>query len=154
MTATPEQAEDETFALFKAAWDDGASAIVGYTPEVRYEGKEKTSVPAVSKYWVRISMQFVAEDQATLSDCVAVAGSKRFETSGLVFVQVFAPKTDSAEGYRKGRLLAKLARNAFRGKHTSPGNVWFRRCRINNVLPDADFYKFNVVSDFQFQEIG
>ncbi len=155
MTATVEQAEDEMRALFKAFWDANTASIVGYVPEVRWQGIEKKATPDGSRFWCRFSTQEVVENLNSLSDCVQADGQRRYEHGGLIYVQIFAPKAE-ANSFRKGKQLAKVARNSFRGKSTSPGNVWFRKARINEIpSPDvAVTYQFNVVIEYSFDEIG
>jgi len=152
MTATYDEARNQIFGLFKAAWDANTTAVAGYVPEVRYQGKEVGTVPDSTKHWARISTQSVLETQATLSTCVEESGKSRYESSGLVFVQLFAPK-NVATAYDIGTKLAQIARNAFRGKKTT-GQVWFRNVRINNLEPEALLYRFNVVAEYEYDEIG
>jgi|SRR5688572_14082970 len=152
MTVRYDEARDEMFALFKAAWDANTTAIAGYVPEVRWQGKELTTKPDRSKYWARVSLQSVLEQQATLSNCVIEPGKKKYESAGLIFVQVFAPKA-IATAYDTLQKLAIVARDAYRGK-TTPGNVWFRNVRINTLEPEELFYRLNVVGEYEFDEIG
>lgn len=154
MTAAYNEARDQIFALFKTAWDANTAALTpgAYVPEVRWQGKEVGTKPPSDKHWARISTQSVLETQATLSDCVEEPGKSRYESSGLVFVQVFSPKSQ-ATAYEVGQQLAIVARNAFRGKKTS-GQVWFRNVRINNLDPENLFYRFNVVAEYEYDEVG
>lgn len=151
-----EQARDEMFALFKTAWDANSAAVVGYVPEVRWQGKEiatpNAGKPDRTKFWARVSIQSVLEQQATLSNCVVEPGKKKYESAGLIFVQVFGPKSVD-NSYELLQQLAKVARNAYRGK-TTPGNVWFRNVRINTLNPEELFYRLNVVGEYEFNEIG
>lgn len=147
-----DQARSEMFALFNDAWTANAATIVGYVPEVRWQGKELSTKPDNSKFWARVSIQSVIEQQATLSNCVIEPGKKKYESAGLVFVQLFAPKSVD-NSYELLQQLAKVARNAYRGK-TTPGNVWFRNVRINTLAPEQLSYRLNVVSEYEFDEIG
>ncbi len=149
MTATFDQAKDQIFKLFYDAWKANTTAIVGYVPEVRWVGVEKPERPDASKYWVRVSKQVVGEEQTTLSDGV----TKRFTAYGIVFVQLFCPKSEAKET-KHGEKLAVVARNAFRGK-TTPGKVVFRNARINDGLaPEEQYYRFNIVAEFEYDDLG
>lgn len=152
MTLQYDQARDEMLALFNAAWQANAGAIVSPVPEVRWQGKEVPTKPDRTKFWAHVSIQSVIEQQATLSNCVVEPGKKKYESAGLVFVQLFGPKM-TATAYDDLQKLAIVARNAFRGK-TTPGNVWFRNVRINTLKPEELFYRFNVVAEYEFDEIG
>jgi len=149
MTTTYVEAIDQIFSLFNSAWVANSSAIAGYVPEVRWPGVEETGTPDASKFWARVSQQTVLEEQATLSDN---NGKRRYTADGLIFVQLFCPKSD-VEAMDKGRKLAVIARNSFRGKTTS-GKVWFRNARINELAPEESAYRFNVVAEYEYDEVS
>ncbi len=142
-----EAAIDEMFDAFNVAWLANSSAVASYVPEVRWPGVEEPEIPEASKFWARVSQQTVDEGQSTLRNGDA---GQRYTTDGLIFVQIFCPKSDS-ESMTKGRKLAIIARNAFRG-HSTSGNVWFRNARINELSPEEKFYRFNVVAEYEYDE--
>ncbi|WZB35692.1 tail terminator [Enterobacteria phage FtMidnight] len=147
-----DKASDEINALFFAAWKDKAPAIVGYVPEVRWFGVEDSDLPDGSKFWARVSKQTVMEEQTSLSTCVGEPGKRRYTASGLVFVQLFCPKSVD-KACELGERLAVVARNAFRGK-TTPGKIWFRNVRINEIPPESLYFRFNIVAEFEYTENG
>lgn len=151
MTTTYAEAKDAMFGLFASAWT-AATAVVGYAPEVRWQGVEESAAPDMSKYWARVSKQTVVERQASLSNDVGIPGKKRYTTSGLIFAQVFAPRGDS-RAQERGEALAVIARNAFRG-HTAGDAVWFRNARINELPPEELALRFNVVAEYEYDELG
>lgn len=144
---TYEEAIDEIFGIFKTAWDAESAAAVTYVPEVRWPGVEEPNKPDNSSFWVRVSQQTVLENQASLKNG---ENGQRYTTSGLVFIQLFCPKSDS-ESMTKGRRLAIIARDAFRGNSTS-GNVWFRNAKINELPAEEYFYRFNVIVEYEYDE--
>lgn len=142
-------------AIFKAGVDAitaGAAALVGYTPDMRFQGFEKNGKPDGSKFWLRFSQQTVNERQATLSTCAGLPGQKRYTTTGIVFVQFFCPRSLQT-GMELGRKLAILARDAYRG-HALDDSIWFRNARINELAPESDSYRLNVVADYEYDELG
>ena len=147
-----DQVNDEVNALFLATWNAGSAAIAGYVPEIRWQGVQYRDLPDGSKFWVRLSKQTVFEEQATLSTCEGVPGQRKYTASGLVFVQIFCPKSNT-QAFELGQKLAKLARNAFRGK-SLPGKVWFRNTRINNVGDEDQMIRLNVIADYYYNEIA
>jgi hypothetical protein len=151
MTATYPQAIDDIFSLFLAAWQLATPDVVESVPEIRWQGAEQAELPDKSAYWCRVSTQTLFEEQSTLND-VAQVGKKRYSNSGLVFVQLFCPMTDS-QATEKGRALAVIARDAFRGQATSHG-VWFRNARIVELPPEDDTYRFNVIAEYLYDDIG
>lgn len=142
----------EMEALFNTAWQANSGTAFGYVPEIEWEGKESASKVDRSKVWARFSTQNVFEEQATLSACVDEPFVRRYEGSGLIFVQLFLPKT-VANALIKGRTLAKVARNAYRGKK-SDGGITFHNVRINNLPPEELFYRINVVAEYDYDELG
>ncbi len=152
MTATFSEASDEINSQFWLAWKAGAAAIVGYLPEVRWQNDQETETPDGSKFWARVSQQIVLASQTTLANQVSGPDKKRYTASGLVFVQIFCPKSLTTSD-QLGRQLAELAQNAYRGKSTS-GCIWFRNVRINPLPPEALFYRFNVVAEFEYDDIA
>ena len=142
-----EDAVSEMFAQFNNKWESEASGIVGYTPDVRWPGVSEGDVP-VNKFWCRVSQQTVDEYQTGLSN----GENNRYTTIGLIFVQLFCPRTVDSS-YWNGRKLAKIARNAFRG-HTTENKVWFRNARINELDPENAFYRFNIIAEYEYDQIG
>lgn len=143
------QAIDEMFALFFEQWKANAPTVIGEVPEIRWPGVDEDKLPNMSKFWARISQQTVMEEQTSIA---GNDGKTRYTASGLIFVQLFCPKSDS-RAMDRGRKLAIVARNAFRGKTTS-GKVWFRRARIQELTPEDNAYRFNVVAEYEYDEIN
>jgi hypothetical protein len=147
---TYEEAVDEIFSLFNEKWIDpveGSEPIIGYVPSVQWDGVEVSATLDYAKYWARVSQQTVIEAQTTLrnGDC-----GQRYTSEGLVFVQLFLPKSD-AQAMEKGRKLAIVARDVYRGKSTS-GKVWFRNARINELPPEEKWYRFNIIAEYEYDE--
>lgn len=156
ITQTPSEAIDTMNQQFYNWIRNGeAFALLGYVPVI-YWGNERANKPDATKYFARVSHQTVLERQATLSVCEGIAGQKRYRTSGLTFVQIFAPTSDK-EVQDKARKLATICRNAFRGALAHSGNdaVWFYNARINdNLAPENDLYRLNVVAEHEYDELG
>lgn len=138
---TTQVAIDSMFAQFLAVWNAGAAAIAGYVPEVRYQGISKQAIPDTSKYWCRLSEQTVLENRAAI-------GNQFFESSGLVYVQIFAPQSDP-RGFQNARALANLARDAFRAQNPL---VRFMNARAIKVPDEDGFYRFNTVTEYDYME--
>lgn len=148
MTTNAEGAVNEIYNLFTAGWNAGASAIVGYIPKIQYYGIDEGETPDNSKFWVRLSTQEVNSEQGTLSESVVSQGSKRYETYGLIFLQIFAPKrSDAITIIRK---LAQLAKSIF---HNSTTNVIIRNASIKEAPSENGAIRFNVIAEYEFSEI-
>lgn len=153
MPATYPQAIDEIFTLINSAWVAGASAAAGETVDpLRFVGVETQGKQATDKYWARVSTQGVDENQASISNGVGAPGNRRYQAEGLVFVQLFGPKSRNT-AMEKLRLLAQLARNAYRGKVTANG-VWFSHVRIQELDPEELWQRINVVAEYAYDEIA
>lgn len=145
------QAASEINSTFWLAWKAGSAAIAGYIPEVRWQNIEKSPIPDASKFWARVSLQSGGERQATLTTDCSVAGKRRYRCDGRVVVQIFCPKSLSTSA-ATGQQLADLAKNAFRKAPES--NLNFYDAWIKELSPEAEYYRFNVIADFQYDEIA
>ena len=139
---------DEMFAKFYTAWQT-LDVGLGYVPETRWQGIEVANEPDKSKYWVRVSQQTVDENQSTFRQG---SSGRRFTTEGLIFVQLFCPKSDS-QAMTTGRKLATIARDAFRAVDSSD-NIWFRNSRIVELSPENEWRRFNIVAEYEYDEEG
>lgn len=147
------EAIDAIFTRFRTTWIDGrVLSLLSYDTEIRWTGILKEDPPVSNRFWVRVSQQTVLERQQTLSSCEGLPGKKRWRTHGLVIVQLFCPKS-VARNMELGRKLAIIARDAFRGK--TAGNVWFYRARIqDNIPPEQEVNRFNVVAEYEYDELA
>ena len=147
MSTTYDQAVNEIFARFREVWSTGSLGVLPEIPEVRWQGVENPETPNYSKYWVRVSQETVEEQQATLRN---PSCGQRYRTDGLLFIQLFCPKSD-ARSMEKGRKLAIVARNAYRG-YTTPSGVWFRNARVSELEAEEKWVRFNVIVTYQYDE--
>lgn len=140
------------FEKFTAEFPAAAATILGYTPEIRYQGSEKSEKPNYSRVWVRISTQTVEETQTTLAD---QNGVRRWGVAGLIFVQVFAPQS-AVNGWDLGNRVADAAKKVFRGQTTpSPdAKIWFYNARVRELDSEESAYRFNVVAEYEHDEIA
>lgn len=138
MSLTYQQARDEIFALFKTAWD-----TTGYS--VHYQDVRRQR-DTDNEPWAVVTLQHSSGFQATLS---GVSGSRTFARLGFITVQIFTP---SGKGLQESYDLCKVVSDAFEGA-TTPGGVWFRNVRLNEVGRDGEFYQLNVIAEFRYDEI-
>lgn len=151
MTVNYPQATDEINKLFNDAWTSGAPSLTTYVPEIRWYGNEKAALPNGSQFWVRHSIQNVSEEQTTVSTCEGRPGQTRYTGYGLVFMQLFCPKS-IANSLFLGRQLAMVAKNAYRSKKTD-GGVWFRNFRINELDAEEPYYRLNIIGEYEYDEL-
>jgi len=146
-----EQYIDAMFAHFMERWTDGeVHTLLTYDTEVRFVGVHAPK-PDNSKFWIRISQQTVLERQKTLSTCEGAPGKKRYSSEGLLFIQLFCP-LHHPQSMELGRKLATIARSAFRGQSVS--GVTFRRARIQELDPEQELNRFNIVTEYEYDELA
>lgn len=148
---TPQEARKAIFAHINTVWEDKASAIIGYTPEIRWQGVPDDTLPGGDKFWMRASTQNVLTKQEGHRMPDAPDGSPVvYRTTGFVTLQMFAPKTDP-EDYARGELLSEVGQCMFMATETG-GSIWFRNPRINELKSDGTWYRWNVIADYQFNQ--
>lgn len=151
---TYEEAIDAMFVTFKTAWDADAAAIVGYLPDVRYEGvpddeSDDKRHAKQSKYWARLTVRNAVERQATLGSPHG-PGTHEYESFGTIAIQLFLPKKDDT-ALVVGRRLGMLVRNAFRGV-ASGDEVWFTDATLRERNPEDRWYRIDVTATYRFME--
>lgn len=147
MIMTYETATDAMFGLFKSTWDAGAAAIVGYVPQVYYQGVEQGEIPDPSKYFVVVDRNTVQTQQAGLNNAVA----RRYETTGVLTIDIFAPR--SADQPRSdGMDLADMVRRAIEGSRAL--GVWFTNVTASEAGQTDSFAMYRVTADFEYTEQG
>lgn len=148
MTATLTQARDEVLAVFKAAWDADVASQGVY---VQYEGGPASDPPDdTSSPWARVAVRHNPVQPGKVTLGRAPDGRSRYRRSGLVLIQLFTP---SGEGLSMADSLATIARRAFEGVSTSPGNVIFRTVSVNEVGENRGWFQTNVTTQFEYDEI-
>lgn len=134
------------WATDAANWDGAAAAA----PLLLFAGNEKEDIPKT--HFARFSMQNVLERQRTFRNGDPADGNARYVTAGVIFVQVFAPRS-RITALQECRYLATAARDIFRGQ-TFDGGIKFRNVRVVDVEPEKNFVRKNVVMEFEYDEIS
>jgi hypothetical protein len=142
---------DEMFGMIKSSWDANAAATVGYIPEIRWPGVAKSDIPDCLKFWARVSTKIVVDGQSSLSDGNG-SGNKRYTAIGLLFIQIFAPRSVGG-ALVKARELAMMIRERFRSSSPSD-SIWFRDQKIDELPSTDDHYPLNVVVTFEYDQIS
>jgi len=137
MSVTFEQATDQILDLFIAAWDPAIP--------IHYEDVRKQRSPS-DEPWATTQIRHAAGRQTTLA---SANGSSRFAREGLLTIQIFAP---GGKGLQDAYALAKVAVDTYEGSAT-PGGVWFRNVRLNEVGRDGKFFQVNVLVEFLYDEL-
>ncbi|WLJ71042.1 hypothetical protein [Sphingomonas phage Kimi] len=151
MSIQPQAARKEIFARINTVWETHAEDLLGVEAELRFQGDEKPGLPGSDKFWGRASTQLVTtRNSAHIMSNEPGASPAEFTSNGLVFIQLFAPMKTGA--YGKMELLAEQLQRCFMAANTNSG-VWFRNPRINELTNDNTWYRWNVVSEYQFNQV-
>jgi hypothetical protein len=147
MSLEPIEARDEMLELFRLAWlagnpeeDLDTSELPVSWPDLPFKP------PGENIAWARVTLRTATGKQATLA---GEEGSRRFNRTGVVIIQLFVP---IADGMKMAYKLVKIVMGAYEGKAT-PGGVWFRNTRFNEVGIDGAWHQINVITDFNYDEV-
>lgn len=149
MTTNYSGAVEEMFTRFNSLWASKATPIVGYVPVIYWPGIDDGTLPDCSRFYLRLNVQTALTKQATLSENVVVNGSQRFTTYGVWIAELHAPKRK--DSITKGRELCEAILSIFRA---STANVTLRNARIREMPSENGAVRFNVITEFEFDEIA
>ncbi len=141
---------DVLFSITQTALT-AASVAIAPIAQVRWPGSDETTVPPQDQYWARVSEQAVMADQTALSNNVGTSDGKRFDNIGLLWIQVFCPKSDP-QAVLNGRLFQQAMITAFR-KSSGDANLWFRNQMAKPMSLNPGNYQFNIVVTYQYSEV-
>lgn len=141
MTTTTANAIDECAVIMA-----NMAAAVYAQAVVRYRGKEAGDTPT-DKDWFRWTMQHADGYQATLSN---QHGERRWRREGFIIVQCFGLL--SGGGMQIAQRMAESVRDAYQGRST-PGGVWFRNARTQEVGTDRHHFQVNAIVNFNYDEV-
>lgn len=143
MTTNYIGAYDAVTAELLAYWNANAPAIVGTAPEFRFYNVEVTPIPNAS--FARFMMQPVSDVQSSFRQ----TDGQRFRADGLIYVQVFAIRTDP-RAYEHCRKLAVMVQKRLR---RAIDCVVFSNVRINDAAAEQKFFRQNVIAEYRYDEI-
>lgn len=140
------------FFRVNAIWQARAPGVLGFAPEIRYQGLEKPELPGADKFWMRAMTTTVTTRQSGHMLPDEPYGSPVVYTNfGFITLQIFAPMK-SPNSWALGEQLAEIGQYMFMAAETG-GNVWFRNPRIREINSDGTWYRWNVISDYQFDQV-
>ncbi len=146
MTATLTQTEDDIYDRLKTVWDasgDSAGVALVYQNVGLADGVAPPDKGTVA--WARASVQTGLSRQTAFGH-----GTRRYENSGLLSVQIFTPV---GVGLTQAKKLSEVVLAAFRG-HRTPNGVIFRDMDLVDVGADGRWYQLNVLVAFEVDEVA
>lgn len=142
-------AVDEMRLHFSSNFESLPASILDHIPEIEWDGSENPDAKNTGEFWVRFSEQ---QSSSTQSSFGSNEFGKRYRNKGLIFIQIFCPKSVSMSK-DTGRKIANYVKKLFQG-HTDSGNVWFRDSEVRTLESEDVWYRFNVVAKYTHEEGG
>lgn len=152
MTTNGYDARDEMYAIANAAIQSVAPDIVGTVPAVFWRNKQEADNPPRDAFWCRVTASTTGQPQSSLSCSVGGPSMRRYRAYGLLTIQIFCPKSivDSGD---TGFKLSEALKRKFMGKSTNSG-IWFSNTFVKDLNPEDLFYRYNVVTAFEYDELA
>lgn len=150
MTSTFIESGDEIYARINTLWNDVAVGLFGYKPALYWPGKVEPDKVDGSKSWGRVTRRTVDETQSGFVAC-SFNSKVRYTNSGLIYIQLFGSLSETGSD-RKAQQLAEALKNAFKRKCTG-SKVIFRNSRIEPLDPEELFFRYNVVFEYEYDEL-
>lgn len=152
--ADTSSARDEVLGRLKTAIDASiyAGIAVVYDDAVAdIPGDEQAPMPdppvPSGKPWLRVGMRHGDGETASLG---SLNGKRRFEQSGILFIQMFTP---SGDGQRLADPLGDFLLDVFRSGGATPSGVQFRSARRAEAGKSGAWHQTNCLVDFQYDLI-
>jgi hypothetical protein len=138
MIASRTDARDRILTPLKAVADAQSLYAV-------YDDTAKTVPTDQSIKWVRISVRHASGSRASLGR--ADKKSKHTQ-SGFVFVEIYTPRED---GLQDSDVLSAAFADNFR--NPADGDIWFGDVNEMEMGPDGNWFRSDVVAEFQYDLI-
>lgn len=143
-------AESEMFAIVHDWAKNYAPVTLGYVLPVRWPGKEEDA-PDETKHWARVSTQTVISRKVGfVAEGIGGRDQNKFEVAGLLFVQLHAPKKPGA--YEDSKTISDGLVSLLR-KYRSEGTLTFKNVRPAPLNPEPKYYRINVVSETEYEQL-
>ena len=130
-----EQARDDMYGVFQAAWDTAYPVAWGDLP---------ATPPSTETPWAAVKLLHTGGGQSSLA---GETGTRRFNRRGIIRISVQVP---SGGGQTKAYQLAQQVANAYEDAKL---DVWFRNIRIKEVGVRGAFEQIDVLADFSYDEV-
>lgn len=147
MSLTRRQARNEILTAIKSVLDTLTTDLPA--DQVIYRNKSTAQIPDTDTpsptYWAVVLVQHAAGAQASLTGRV---DERLYEKSGLVTVQLFAPRGKMLEADD----IVETIESAFLGVST-PGGVWYRNVRSTEIGESGPWFQTNILAEFTYDQV-
>lgn len=117
--------------------------------QLRHQGVEGPDVPP-NAFWGRASIQTVIQEQRAIS---RNPGDGLYETEGLFFIEVFAPKIEAGSFMIALNAAAEIRERILKIKSAWPCNVRFKNVRISEGSTNGKWSQVRLVADWTYDEV-
>jgi hypothetical protein len=142
---TEAAAYDAMFARLKACFDNGATAIAGYVPQLLWSDQAYANLTDTTHIVCRATALITDRKRTT------VGRPAWFTSTGSLFVAVNSPSADRSGG-TKARKLALLVQNAFEDV-SELESLWYRETVVREVPTDGSWFQWRAEVRFEIHEL-
>lgn len=139
---------DTMFGIVQGVWTNFANTLLGYLPQIRWQGKQIAGKPPANQIWARVSLQVVTDEQASLQN---INGDRLYDVKGLLYIQLFCPRTD--QDLQNGRQFAQIIQQTLR-QDSADGNVWMSKAKIVEMTPTSLAYPITISVNFEYYSLN
>lgn len=147
MSQTQQQAVDEILERFNSVW--GPTGYATVWPDVPIEPSLQKMIDGadgvVLAPYARVTVRSNTRRQRTLGQT-----TRRYESSGVLFIEVFTPTGD---GMVAAYDLAEDLREAFEEPNVSSFSVWYREVKIAENGSEGLWSRLTVTAEWQYDQV-
>lgn len=141
-----QQTWDRLLEVFAATdWDE---VIQGPAPITYFQGREMPEAPPADSPHIKAFIRHADGGNASLSN---ENGKQRFFNDAIMIIQCFGPMS-RGDGLEVAIKIATICKRAFEG-YATEGNVWFRRCRVQEEDPSGNWDQCNMFCTLTYDEV-
>lgn len=149
MPITYQEAIKIIFTPGFVAWP-GIIAALGLPASQLFSQGLPEGTPDTDDYFGRLSQRTVTRGQKTFRN----GPEKRYRTEGMLIVQVMAPMSQAEAGsFAKGRAICEGLQSVYTS-YPKNQSVEFLNIRIEELPNDGKRFRFNVIAEYNYDDIG
>lgn len=125
-------------------------SIEAYIPEIKWENVELTQTNDNGVHWLRFSSQNHMKRQKSFTGGRNEAVGTHYTTKGLIRVEIYLSK--SAYQTQDADNLNLIVERCFVQANT-PSGLWFRNTVIVDMNPEENFFRSNVLTEYEYDSV-
>lgn len=150
MTTDYTSAINEIFGPLNLVWASIVAANGALNAKLYIQGLPEPEAPDAVNFWGRLSQLTIARRQVSFT----TASKKRHRVEGRLILQLFVPMAQAENAsFWRGRNIAKAVKGVY-SELTTPSGVQFLNVSIEELPNDGKRFRFNVIAEYNYDEIG